>query len=337
MSLHWVKSFQRRLLVGLLLAAFWHMSATCQTETPMSRARPQPGSAPNTVALGPGDTIAIAALGEEELSKRWTVSQTGDLYLPYLGRVPAAGKTVAELERDLAERFKQYLHNPMLTVTVAELRSRPVTISGAVRNPGIYQIEGGVTLYQALALAGGVDQAGSTLTLTRQRGSGSINLPGAKWVNDGAEMLISLNLKEVLRAEGPVAGLEIRPHDVIGIERNRERLVYIAGEVNMPGAIQLETVNSLFVTQALAMAGGYKSTARLDKAIIWSCCDAERKARMTWVSVKNILEGKEEDRKIKEGDYLMIPPKSQRNIMANMATFAALASASGTLAVIGLR
>ena len=67
---------------------------------------------------------------------------------------------MTELENDLAERFKQYVRNPVLTVAVAELRSRPVTVSGAVRNPGIYQIEGRVTLFQVLALAGGVDQAG---------------------------------------------------------------------------------------------------------------------------------------------------------------------------------
>src|SRR5579871_3297671 len=110
--------------------------------------------------LGPGDVISVSALGEEELSKQWTISQSGEIYLPYVGPVNASGKTAAELEAELVQRLRRYLKNPMITVTVAELKSRPVTVNGAVKNPGIYQVAGGITLYQLLALAGGVEQAG---------------------------------------------------------------------------------------------------------------------------------------------------------------------------------
>jgi len=323
--------FLQILLVGAALLAVGK-PVKCQTDE-TNRAPQRPPGDPIGVALGPGDTIAITVVGEEELSKHWTISQSGELYLPYVGRVSGAGRTVTELEHDLAERFKQYIRNPVLTVAVAELRSRPVTVSGAVRNPGIYQIEGRVTLFQVLALAGGVEQAGAIIAISRQKSSGSINLPGAKWVNGGTEMTIELSLKDVLRANGPGAALELCPHDVVRVERNRERLVYIAGEVNTPGAIQLETANALFVTQALALAGGYKSSAHLDKAILWTCCDANQ-PRMRRLNLKKILEGEEEDRKLNEGDYLLLPPKNERNILATLASFAALANVGATLAVI---
>jgi polysaccharide export outer membrane protein len=275
-------------------------------------------------------------LGEEELSKHWTISQSGDLYLPYVGRVPGAGRSVTELENDLTDRFKQYIRNPVLSVAVAELRSRPVTVTGAVRNPGIYQIEGGVKLFQVLALAGGVEQAGSIIALIRQKSSGSINLPGAKWLNGGGEMSIELSLKDVLRADGPAAVLELCPHDVVRVERNRDRLVYIAGEVNTPGAIQLDTVNALFITQALALAGGYKSSAQMANAVLWSCCDGDQ-PRMTRLNLKKILEGKDEDRKLHEGDYLLIPPRNAGGILPTLISFSALANVGASLAVISRR
>jgi protein involved in polysaccharide export with SLBB domain len=153
-------------------------------------------------------------------------------------------------------------------------------------------------------------------------------------VNGGAEMAVELSLKDILRADGPAAELELRPHDVVRVEHSQDRLVYVAGEVNTPGAIQLQTANSLYITQALAMAGGYKNTAILDKAILWSCCDADQKVRMSLIDLKKILTGKAEDQQLKEGDYLLIRPKSQRNVLPMIASFAALASAMGTLAII---
>jgi polysaccharide export outer membrane protein len=328
------RQFRMLLLVSLILPTFGSLPILCQVAPATDRTNSSQARDPNSVALGPGDSIAIAALGEDDLSKRWTISQSGDLYLPYVGRVPAAGKTAAELEKELVERFGRYLRNPMLTVTVAELKSRPVTVSGAVRNPGIYQIDGGVTLYQILALAGGVDQAGSIVAVTRPKNSGSINLPHAKWVNGGSEMMVELSLKDVLHPDHPAGQLALQPHDTVGVEKGHGRLIYVAGEVNTPGAIQLDTADSLSVTQAIAMVGGYKNTAVLDKAILWSCCDDANKRHMALVSVKKILEGKEEDRELKEGDYLMLPPKVQRNIIANLASMSALVSAAASLAII---
>jgi polysaccharide export outer membrane protein len=325
-------SFRRvSLLIYVALMGVGPVGLRCQT-TAATSARETGGF--GSVALGPGDTIAIAALGEDDLSKHWTISQSGDLYLPYVGRVPAAGKTAAQLEKELVERLVQYIRRPMLIVTVAEMKSRPVTVNGAVRNPGIYQIEDGVTLYQVLALAGGVDQAGSTVTVTRPTNSGVVSIPHAKWVNGGSAMMVELSLKDVLRQDDPAAQLALQPRDVVGVEKSHGRMIYIAGEVNTPGAIQMDTADSLFITQAIAMVGGFKNSATLDKAILWSCCDDGQKRRMAVINVKRILDGKDEDRQLKEGDYLMLPPRSQRNIMATIASMSAIISAASSLAII---
>jgi polysaccharide export outer membrane protein len=348
---------QRNLMVGVVLLLGGQLTVLCQQVVPTQVVPTQVvptqvgttqiGTAtdasnlyqvrdPNSVALGSGDTIAIAALGEDDFSKHWTVSQSGELFLPYLGRIPASGKTVAQLEKELVERFGKYIRDPMLTVTVVELKSRPVTVNGAVRNPGIYQIDGGVSLYQLIALAGGVDQPGSVVTVTRPMSSGTINLPHAKWVNGGSSMIVELTLKEVLRPDSPAAELLLQPHDIVGVEKSHGRLIYIAGEVNTPGAIQMDTAESLSMTQAVAMVGGYKSSAQLDKALLWSCCDDTNKRHMALVDLKKIFDSKSEDLELKEGDYLMLPPKSQRltNFMTSIASVSAIVSAASSLAIV---
>jgi polysaccharide export outer membrane protein len=283
--------------------------------------------------LGPGDVIAVSALGEEELSKQWTISQSGEIYLPYVGSVHASGKTAAELEAELAQRFRRYLKNPMITVAVVELKSRPVTVNGAVKNPGIYQVAGRTTLYQLLALAGGVEQAGTVVTITRQLSSGTFEMPGARLVNGSANM-INLSVKDVLEADSAAGQLEMRPYDVVGVERSGRRRIYIAGEVNTPGTIQLDTSRSVYTLQAIAMVGGYKNTAQLEKAILGKCCDANQNSQLEVVNVRRILDRKDEDRLLSDGDFLMLPPKKQNNILSNLASIAALLSASSTLAVV---
>jgi len=336
MRLLFSKKSCHTLPAGILLLGIAQVAVECQvapsTDTPIVHQTRDPSS----VALGPGDTVAITALGEDDLSKHWTVSQSGDLYLPIVGRVPTAGKTVVQLERELSDLYSRYIRNPMLTVTVAELKSRPVTVNGAVRNPGVYQIDGGVTLYQILALAGGVEQAASAVTVTRAKSSGTIGLPHAKWVNGGTAMTVELSLKDVLRTDAAAADLALQPHDVIGVEKSHSRMIYIAGEVNTPGAIQMETVDSLYMSQAIAMVGGYKNTAQLDKALLWSCCDEAQRRHLTFVNLKRILDGKEEDRQLKEGDYLMLPPKNQRfaNLMASIGGLSSIVGAASGLAIV---
>lgn len=332
-----VERLLRAPLFALSLLILTGSLVWCQTDAATTRVLPRMANDPNKVALGAGDTLVITLLGENEVSKNWIISQSGDLNLPYVGRVPVAGRTVMEIEQDLVERFKQYLRNPLLTASVAELRSRPVTVNGAVKNPGIYQVDGGVTLFQLLALAGGVEEAGTSVKLTRPKSGGIIDLPGAKWTEGGSEMQLELSLRDVLRADGPAANIELKPNDVVNVEKTRSRLIYVAGEVTTPGAIQLDTTDSIYITQALAMVGGYKTTGAMDKALLWSCCDSDQKAQLTTISLKKILEGKAEDQKLKEGDYLVVPPKTGINWVATVAMITGIISSTGTLAIISRR
>ena len=97
--------------------------------------------------------------GVQELDKQQArVNSNGQISLPLLGAVMAGGKTIPELEKLLADKYKEgFLQNPQVTVFVKEYTSQRITVEGAVKKPGIFPITGRTTLLQAIALAEGVD------------------------------------------------------------------------------------------------------------------------------------------------------------------------------------
>ena len=107
--------------------------------------------------LGPQDQIEVSIFGVEDLSKVVRVNSNGQISLPLIGGVLAGGRTIPELESDLAKRYSQgYLQNPQITIFVKEYASQRITLEGAVEKPGIYPLTGKTTLLQAIAVAGGV-------------------------------------------------------------------------------------------------------------------------------------------------------------------------------------
>lgn len=108
--------------------------------------------------LGAQDLIEVSVFGVADLTRTVRINADGRISLPLVGTVMAGGRTIPELERDLALRYAQgYLQRPQVTVFVKEFTSQRVTLEGAVRTPGIYPISGRMSLLQAVAVAGGLD------------------------------------------------------------------------------------------------------------------------------------------------------------------------------------
>jgi polysaccharide export outer membrane protein len=108
--------------------------------------------------VGPLDVLDIEVFGAKELSRSARVSVAGDFSMPLVGRVPAVGKTVSELETDIAARLKDgFMENPQVSVFVKDYMSQRVTVEGAVRDPGIYSLTGRTSLLQVIALSKGLD------------------------------------------------------------------------------------------------------------------------------------------------------------------------------------
>ena len=108
--------------------------------------------------IGAQDLLAISVFGVEELAKEVRVNSNGQISLPLIGGVMAGGKTIPELEAELARKYSDgFLQNPQVSVFIKEFTSQRVTLEGALKSPGIYPITGRTTLLQGIALAGGVD------------------------------------------------------------------------------------------------------------------------------------------------------------------------------------
>jgi polysaccharide biosynthesis/export protein len=110
--------------------------------------------------IGPLDVLDINVFKVPDLSKSLQVSDAGTITYPLIGEMEVGGKSARELEQELTKKLgTKYLQNPQVTVFVKEYNSQRVTVSGAVKKPGAVPMAGGMTLLQAIAQAGGVDEA----------------------------------------------------------------------------------------------------------------------------------------------------------------------------------
>lgn len=110
----------------------------------------------------PLDHLSITVFREPDLSvEDVMVDETGHVDLPLVGPFMAAGKTANSLSADIASKLRQYLTQPEVAVALKQAAIRQVTVTGSVIQPGVYPIDGRVTLLQAVALARGPSQVAS--------------------------------------------------------------------------------------------------------------------------------------------------------------------------------
>ncbi len=108
----------------------------------------------STYSLGAGDKVRITVFGEADLTGEYEVDGSGVVAFPLVGEVPAANGTARDLEKKIVAKLQEgYLKNP--TVNVEVLTYRPFFIMGEVKSPGGYAYRNGLTLMNAVAMAGG--------------------------------------------------------------------------------------------------------------------------------------------------------------------------------------
>jgi polysaccharide export outer membrane protein len=128
--------------------------------------------------LGPGDKIKLTVFGETDLSGDFTIDGTGNLALPLVGQVRAAGYNGPQLEQAIGSAFAQgYLKSPRVSVEVATYR--PFYIIGAVNRPGEYPYVNHMNAMNAIALAGGFTNSAveSTIFVRREGSNEEVSVP----------------------------------------------------------------------------------------------------------------------------------------------------------------
>lgn len=208
--------------------------------------------------IGPGDQLSIYVHQVLELQVEERVNGRGTIVLPLVGEVSVDSKTVLEVEDQLAEILaRDYLHNPQVSVSVAEYRANEIAVAGAVARPSIYSIDRPRSVLEMISLAGGVSsEAGYKVNVqTRSLGEGG-QVEQVNLLVDLRELISSPHLNRQLILSGG---------DSVYVRE--AGYVYIEGRVRKPGAFKLE--GEVTVLKALSLAGGTTFGADDDKIHIF--------------------------------------------------------------------
>ena len=270
---------------------------------------------PNYV-LGANDQILIRAPEVEEINERpFRIDAEGQINLPLVGRVRAAGLTVRQLEETLIERLKQFVRQPQVIVTVTQFRAEPVFFVGAFRAPGIYPLQGRRTLVEMLASIGGLQpNASRRIKVTRRSESGPIPLPNAVTDPEKKVSTVEISMGSLRENVNPAEDILLQPFDVISVER--AELLYINGEVGRVGGIEFGERDSISLTQALTMAGGFTRDSNRSKIrILRPVTNTARRAEIE-IDATRVFEGKENDFPLMPNDVIFVPRSRSRAFWA---------------------
>lgn len=159
--MNWFNRFSGFVCLLLLLCG---LAVPTQAESQAAASNSAQGGA--DYILGVGDKLKLIVFGEADLSGEFEVSSTGVVSLPLIGETKASGLTIAKLKTIITEKLSDgYLKDPKVSMEV--MNYRPFFIVGEVMKPGSYNYVNGMTVINAVALAGGytyrADKDGTTV------------------------------------------------------------------------------------------------------------------------------------------------------------------------------
>ena len=147
-----------RLVVGIAAAFLLLLGGSCETEH--SAPFPEQGAASAPVRLTPGDVIKLSFTATPDMNQTQKIRADGEVNLPLVGEVMAAGKTLGEFQSELTRLYQPQLKNAEVVVTL-ESAVAQVIVSGAVAKPAKLLFERPTTVFQAIMEAGGLNEFGS--------------------------------------------------------------------------------------------------------------------------------------------------------------------------------
>jgi len=165
---------------------------------------PSPKHVDEDYIIGPSDVLAINVWKDTELSRTVPVRPDGKISFPLIGELQVSGLTALQVQRMVAERLKEYISNPEVSVIVQEVKSRTYVVLGKVPKPGSYELGKPTTVLEAIAMAGGfLDFAkASKVYIIRPRGNGSSDT-------------LHFDYKKVIKGHNPEQNVELKSGDTI--------------------------------------------------------------------------------------------------------------------------
>lgn len=243
--------------------------------------------------IASGDLLEVSVYGTD-FDKQVRVNDAGEISLPLVGPVKVGGLSLDRAEQKLASEFSQggYFVDPQVSVFEREYSTQAISVLGAVQKPGLYQLPGNRTLFDAIAAAGGTTAtAGDTVTVTHRGHSAQ-------------PQIVSLSYDP--KSSG--SKMRVHPGDTVVVAK--AGIVYVVGDVREPKAIALAQPQ-MTVLEAISIAGGANPTAALGR-----CRVIRRTAhgpKEIPVPLKKILAAKTPDMPLQPADILFVPSSAAKS------------------------
>ncbi len=247
----------------------------------------EPGS---EILIGGGDLLEVSVYGAPDFNKLETrVSTDGIITLPMIGQVKVSGLNFHDAEALIAKKLSDggYFNKPQVSIFAKEYGTQGISVLGEVTKPGIYPLLGPRRLFDAISAAGGTTAvAGQNVTITHRGHPDSPETIKLEYTADGT----------------PKSNVVVYPGDTVVV--SRAGVVYVVGDVRLPSGIVMQQPR-LTVMQALAMAQGANSTAKLTQSKLIR--RGPNGPQETPLDLKKILAAKAPDPVLQPEDILFVP------------------------------
>jgi polysaccharide export outer membrane protein len=160
-----------------------------------------------TYILQPRDVLEIRVYNLPEVSETVAIRPDGNISVPLLNEITAAGQTAAKLSETLTEGYKHEFRNPRVTVIVRSFSNQNIFVGGEVDKPGLFPLEGNMTVLQAVLRAGGIKLSAKEKAVVLLRNDGH-----------GNPQVRKLNLVELVKGQPDVV---LQPFDVVFVPKSK--------------------------------------------------------------------------------------------------------------------
>ena len=298
---------------------------------PMTALREFEGPANQAYTLGAGDEVSIDFPGRPDMSAKRIVGPDGRISLSPAGSIAVADKTREEAADAIATAFSPYYKSLSVSVGVDKYTSNRVLLLGAVEHPGMVAFDAPPTLLEVLTMGGGISKSSQGNTIAGSTASTQVAsaVPERCAIYRGSEQVMWVDLKGLIDSGSALADLRLKRGDIVYVPSAAERYVSVLGQVNHPGALQLD--NNTTLQKLLAEAGGLTVLAGQNPTIqIVSAATGKSRS----IPFNTLLQPNASDLTLRSGDVVFVTESGFNKFAYALEKLSPLVSIFTTAAIL---
>lgn len=239
-----------------------------------------------------GNLLEVSVRQDSKINKTVRVDNNGYIQLHLLGSVKAAGLMLQELEKEIVQKLERdYINKPKVTIKLLEYKALSITITGAVGRAGQYKLFSGMTVLDAISMAG---------NFVAQSDPSNINIIRINKQNGISSINIKTNVEQILSGRIQDVPLEAGDQIIIGELTS----IYVEGAVMLPGPVY--TKSQISLRDALIGAGGVSDRADMNRIKVFESREKKSAEAKIYDLESNAVEGRAKEPMIAPGSLIMV-------------------------------